>query len=113
AHKKLRLSRCKSFFIVIAARIVASSGQLFGSPLDGFADSYVRRTAAEIAAHRLFNVCFGWFAGLFKQRHRAHDLTTLAITALDHVFFDPGIWHRASDWIRSDALDRGYLPVLE
>jgi len=58
--------------------------------VDGFADALVRAAAADVSAHGIVNIRIGWIGFLRQQRRRGHDLPGLAVSALRHVFFDPG-----------------------
>jgi len=62
-----------------------------GGAVDGFADALVSATAANVAAHEIVDVGVSgiWFFG--EERGGRHDLTALAIAALGHVNFDPGL----------------------
>src|ERR1700722_8913776 len=62
--------------------------------VDGFADALVRAAAADVSAHGIVNIRIGWVGFLRQQRRRGHDLPGLAVSALRHVFFDPGLLHR-------------------
>src|SRR4030095_4523362 len=76
-----------------------TSLQLLRRALDGFTYSHVRRAATKISAHRFFNVLVRGFRRGFQQRDRAHDLSALTVTALNYVFFYPGILHYTAHWI--------------
>jgi len=61
--------------------------------MDSFADALIRATAADIAAHGVVDVGVGGVGLLAQQRHRGHDLSGLAVAALRHIFFHPGLLH--------------------
>src|SRR5258708_4135601 len=79
--------------------------QLLRRALDRFTNANIGGAAAKISTHRFFNVGVGWFRSSFQQRDRAHDLSALTVAALHYVFFHPGILHRTTDGILSDAFN--------
>src|SRR5688572_18773637 len=96
-HRQRPSRRTRNFFGSAADHLsfswlLASSAslQLLRRALNGFANSHVRRAAAEIAAHRFFNILVCGFGRRLQQRNRAHDLSALAVATLDDVFFHPG-----------------------
>ena len=78
--------------------------------MDCSANSMIGCTAAKIATHS--RIDFGisrLFIGL-QQRCSRHNLSRLAITALHHVEFGPGLLHRVRA-VPRQAFDRDHLLV--
>src|SRR2546429_6660837 len=80
------------------------SGSLRG-PMDRRPDALIRAAATNVR-HRRIDVGVGGVRLLREQCRRGHDLTRLAVTALRHVFRDPGALHRVSA-VLGQAFDRG------
>jgi hypothetical protein len=75
------------------------SSDLPCSRFDRRSNANVRSTTAQIATHRFLNILVRWFPDALEQCNGAHDLTALAVAALDHVFVNPRILHDATDGI--------------
>ena len=58
--------------------------------MNRLADALVGATAANIA-HRVVNVFVGGLGFALEQSRCRHDLTRLAVTALRHIHFGPGL----------------------
>jgi len=76
--------------------------------MDGFADALVSAAAADVAAHEIVDIGVGGVGFLGKQRDCRHDLSGLAVAALRHVFFHPGLLHGMAA-IGGEAFDGGYF----
>src|SRR5262249_56766841 len=76
------------------------------SPLDRLADADIGAAAADISCHRRVDVGVVGMRRIRKQRSRRHDLTGLAIAALDDFQIQPGLLDRGSRARSADALDR-------
>ena len=74
--------------------------------LDRGADPAIGSTAAQIAGHRGIDVGVGRMPLGLQQSERSHDLSGLAIAALNHIVADPRLLDRAPDPVRGDRLDR-------
>src|SRR6185503_17210985 len=61
--------------------------------------------AADVAAHRFFDVLVGRPGVVLEQRARAHDLAALAVATLYDVVGHPGLLNGAADWILVHRLD--------
>src|SRR5882762_6332156 len=85
--------------------------QLLRRALDRFTNANIGGAAAKISTHRFFNVRVGWFRSSFQQRDRAHNLSALTVAALHYVFVYPGILHRTTDRILSDAFNGNDRPI--
>src|ERR1700730_12961132 len=72
---------------------MASSSRLAAHALDGFADTHVGAATAYIAGHRRIDIGVVGMRVLGNQRSRRHDLTRLAVAALDHFKVEPGLLH--------------------
>ena len=57
------------------------------------ADALVRPATADIARHGLVNISVGWRGIVSQQRGGRHQLSRLAIAALGHLQFQPGLLH--------------------
>ena len=64
-----------------------------GARFDRVADAHIGAAAADIARHRRIDIGIVGVRRTFEQRRRGHDLTGLAITALDHFQIEPGLLH--------------------
>src|SRR2546430_7581453 len=73
-------------------------------PVNRRPDALISAEAANVR-HRLIDVCIGGVRLLGGQRCRRHDLARLAVTALRHVFRDPGALHRVGA-VLGQAFDR-------
>ena len=62
--------------------------------LDGGADPRIGAAAAQVTGHRLVDGRIVRIGISGKKRRRAHQLAGLAITALGHLFIDPGLLQR-------------------
>src|ERR1700691_3057299 len=67
------------------------SARLGGGVLDRSADADISPAAAEIARHGRVNVRIVRVRVAVKQRRGRHDLASLAIAALGHCIFHPGL----------------------
>jgi hypothetical protein len=65
-----------------------------GGAVDAGADADIGRAAAQVAGHRVVDLGVGRFRMLLQQGAGAHDLARLAIAALRHVEFLPGLLQR-------------------
>src|ERR1700730_9474878 len=59
----------------------------------------------------LVDVLIGRLWLLLEQRRHRHDHAALAIAALRHIVFDPGLLHLVQGAAGGEALDRGDLPA--
>jgi len=74
--------------------------------MNGLSDSQVSAAAAKVAGHRVVDVVVRRFRIAREQRSRVHDLAGLAVTALRHVFLNPGVLERVQSF-RTQPFDRG------
>src|SRR5215470_15207249 len=72
---------------------MASSLRLAPGALDGFADTHIGAATANIAGHCGIDIGVVGMRVFGKQRGRRHDLTRLAVAALDHFKVEPGLLH--------------------
>jgi hypothetical protein len=75
--------------------------------LDRLADAHIGAAAADVARHRRIDIGIVGARRTFQQRRRRHDLTGLAIAALDHFQIEPRLLRLGSCRRSADALDRG------
>src|SRR5262252_2591791 len=75
--------------------------------LDRLADADIGAAAADVACHGSVDVRIIRVRRVSEQRRRRHDLTRLAIAALDDFQIQPGLLDRSSGTRSADALDRG------
>src|SRR4029453_16178438 len=73
--------------------------------LDGFANAQIGSAAADVAGHGVvdFGIRRMWVAG--EQGRGRHDLTRLAVAALNYLAVDPGVLNFAANRCRADRLD--------
>src|SRR3954454_1986004 len=88
------------------------SGQRLRGVVDGSADALVRAAAADVAIHGAVDIGVARFWRLGQKADRGHDLSRLAIAALDHVELAPCGLDRLRD-PTVDALDRRDLAVAD
>ena len=69
------------------------------------ANAEVGGASADIAGHRIINVCICWVSVLRKERRGRHDLPRLTVAALRDLFGDPCFLHRMKT-ICAEAFDR-------
>src|SRR5712671_2515100 len=81
--------------------------QLFGRASDRPANAHIGGAAAQVSAHRLFDIRVRRVGLGLQQRDRAHDLPALAVAALDDIPLHPGALYRPAHGIPADAFD-GY-----
>src|SRR5690242_3307646 len=62
--------------------------------MNRLANALVRAAPANLPVHSGVDVRVGWLWRLGQQCRRGHDLPTLAIAALRHLFGDPGFLNR-------------------
>src|SRR4029077_13109934 len=75
--------------------------------LDGLADANIRAAAADVACHGSVDVRIIRMWCGSEQSRRRHDLTGLAIAALNNFQVQPCLLHPRSCGRGADALDRG------
>src|SRR5262249_29572649 len=75
--------------------------------LDRLTDADIGAAAADVSCHRRVDVGVVGMRRVRKQRCRRHDLTGLAIAALNDFQIQPGLLDRGSGARCADALDRG------
>src|SRR5271166_4641833 len=93
---------CSKEYIGSLLRLTVARGAL-----DGLADADIGAAAADIPRHRSVDVRIIRMWRGSEQRCRRHDLTRLAIAALDHFQVQPSLLHPRSCGRGVDALDRG------
>jgi hypothetical protein len=81
-----------------------------GRAVDGATNTLIGSTTAQIARHCCVNVGIRRVWVLGQQRGRGHDLPGLAVTALGHLFGEPGLLHGVAA-IGREALDGGDVPA--
>ncbi len=74
---------------------------------DRVADADVSAAAADISCHSRIDISVGRIAIIGKQRRRRHDLTRLAVTALDNFKIEPGFLHFCTGLGGPDGFNRG------
>ena len=77
-------------FAYFLATATAGFGQIRRS-VNGLADAIIRAAAAKVANHSAVDVFISWIRIGFEQSNCRHDLARLAIAALGHLLFDPGL----------------------
>src|SRR4051812_45234997 len=85
-------------------RPMAASGA--GGMLDPLTDAHIGATAAEIAGHRRIDIGIVGSRIAGQQRGSRHDLSRLAITALDDLQIDPRFLDLRACGGVPDAFDR-------
>src|SRR6516164_3817149 len=75
--------------------------------LDRLADAHIGAAAADVSCHRRVDVGIVGMRRVREQRRRRHDLTGLAIAALNDFQIQPGLLNGGSRGRSADALDRG------
>src|SRR6516225_5174325 len=75
--------------------------------LDCLADADIGAAAADVACHGSVDVRIIRVRRVSEQSRRRHDLTRLAIAALDDFQIQPGLLYLRSAWIGAHAFDRG------
>lgn len=80
-----------------------------GGAVNGFSDPVVGTAAAEIPIHIGIDLIIGRFRILRQQGYSRHDLATLAVTALGHLFLHPGFLDGMEQLRGADAFNRGDL----
>src|SRR6516164_2824168 len=75
--------------------------------LDRLADADIGAAAADVSCHRRVDVRIIRVWRVSEQSRRRHDLTRLAIAALDDFQIQPGLLYLRSAWIGAHAFDRG------
>ena len=78
--------------------------------MDRLADTVVGAASTNIATHSFVDFRIVWRTVSAEQGRRAHDLATLAVTALWHPHLDPGLLHLFANRILGDRFDRRDLP---
>src|SRR5262249_16818077 len=74
--------------------------------VDRLADADIGAAAADVSCHRRVDVGVVRMRRVRKQCRRRHDLTGLAIAALNDFLIQPGLLDRGSRARSADALDR-------
>src|SRR6266436_2662862 len=74
--------------------------------LDRFANADIGPTAADVTGHRVVDIGIRrmWVAG--KERRSGHDLSRLAVAALNDLPVEPGLLDLGARHCRADCLDR-------
>src|SRR5262249_5464555 len=106
ALRRLRRERPDCWFTDMAA-----SSRLTACALDGFADTHIGAATAYIAGHRGIDIGVVGMGDFGKQRRRRHDLTRLAVPALDHFKIEPGPLHAAASLCCGNAFNGGDCPL--
>src|SRR5215469_14659133 len=88
------------------------SGLSLGRLLDGLTNTEIRAAAADVARHRSIDVIVGRIGVAGEQRRGGHDLTRLAIAALDHLEIEPGFLNFLSGWSVADCFDSRDFRIL-
>ena len=82
--RRERFCMCPSHFSAIFGR----------GRVDRGADARIGSATAEIAGHHLVDVFVRRLGDQFEKRDGLHDLAGLAVAALRHLMFDPGLQNR-------------------
>ena len=78
--------------------------------MDRLAYPYIGSTAAEISVHGFVDLLVGRLRMFHEQRRGGHDLSSLAIPALRHVDFFPGLL-QGMRAVRRESLNSGDMCV--
>src|SRR6185503_7896594 len=89
----------------ISEFVLVMALHLAGGTMNGAPDADIGPAAANVGDG--VDVFVAGIGLLFQKRHRGQDLAGLAVTALRHVFRDPGRLHRMRLAIDGEALDGG------
>src|SRR5262249_16814066 len=86
--------------------------------LDRLADAYIGSAAADVAAHGIVDVGIGRVRLASQQRRGGHDLSRLAVAALDDFMIEPGLLDpgsgsRPASTRPAHPLDRRYLRAAD
>src|SRR5215469_7117050 len=101
-------SNCASEYIGSLLCLALARGAL-----DRLADTDIGAAAADVSCHRRVDVGVVRMRRVRKQRRRRHDLTGLAIAALNDFQIQPGLLDRGSRARSADALDRGDAAIAD
>lgn len=79
-----------------------------GRAMNAAANAWVGAASTDVAGHGGIDVGIGGVRIGGEQRDSRHDLAGLAVTALRHVFIDPGLLHGMASIVGAgDPLDGG------
>jgi hypothetical protein len=76
-----------------------------GGPVDRLTDAAICAATTDIPLHGNIDIGIGRFWGAADQGHGAHDLAGLAVTALRHLFIDPGLLYGFRQGIAGQSFD--------
>src|SRR5580704_10019318 len=85
-----------------------SPSGVIGGRVNRGANALIGSATADVR-HRRVDVFIGRLWIGFEQRHRRHDHAALAITALRHIEFEPGLLDRMQLSVLGNCFDRGDL----
>src|SRR3984893_770568 len=103
--RRSRLTECeRSDMSLTPADVLATSDR---RAVNGGPNALIRAASADIAAHRGIEVGIAWLRGVGQQRRGRHDLTRLAIAALDDLEVEPRLPQRMPDRRLADRLNGG------
>src|SRR5215475_11259664 len=112
AARKLRRDRLASEAIrsriMSASLLVRQRGEL-----DRLADANISSAAANVAAHGVVDIGIGRMRVACEKRRGRHDLSGLAVAALDHFMVEPGLLDLRACRCRADPLDGGHLRLAD
>src|SRR5277367_4338424 len=74
--------------------------------LDRLANAHVRAASADVSRHGRVDVGVAGMRGGVEQGRRGHDLSRLAVPALDDLQVEPGLLHFGAGRRGADSLDR-------
>src|SRR6185503_11298612 len=86
-------------------RVMSFMASTLCSALDGRANAAIRAATTDIARHRRTDVGVARVRIGIEQRGRRHDLTRLAVAALNDFLIQPGLLHFRAVARRADCLD--------
>ena len=64
------------------------------------ANPMIGSATAQVAGHRVVDVCIRWVGNFAKQRRSGHHLAGMTVTALRYLQFEPGLLHRMTEIAR-------------
>src|SRR5687768_10074324 len=80
--------------------------------LDGAHDAAIRPAPADVAVHPLHDLRARRLGRLLEQGGGLHDLSRLAVAALQHLLLDPRLLKRMAGAVRRQPFDRGHRLAL-
>ena len=84
-----------------------------GGGVDGFANTHIRAATAYIARHRGIDIGIVRMGRGRKQRRRRHDLSRLAIAALDDFEIEPSFLNLCANGRLANSFNRRHRTIAD